>query len=50
VAENVRSHQPGQAAFKAILPERIGWKPVTALPPSVRLAMILGNRRRKALM
>jgi quercetin dioxygenase-like cupin family protein len=43
VAENARSHQPGQAAFKAIVPERIEWKPFAALPPSVCLAVIVGQ-------
>jgi len=43
VAENVRSHQPGQALFKAILPEDIDWKPFAAFPPSARLAVIVGQ-------
>jgi len=34
----VRPHQPGQAAFRSILPEDIDWKPFPAFPPSVRLA------------
>jgi len=38
-----RPHQPGQAAFKATLPEDIDWKPFAAFPPSVRLAVIVGN-------
>ena len=36
-------HQPGQADFKAILPEEIGWEPFAAFPPSVRLAVIVGQ-------
>lgn len=43
MAENVRSHQPGQALFKAILPEDIDWKPFAAFPPSARLAVIVGQ-------
>ena len=34
--ETVRPHQPGQAVFKAILPEDIEWKPFGAFPPSAR--------------
>ena len=39
------SHQPGQAkaAFKSILPEDIDWQSFSAFPPSVRLAVIVGN-------
>jgi len=43
VAEDVRSHQPGQEVFKAIVPENIDWKSFAALPPSVRLAVIVGQ-------
>jgi quercetin dioxygenase-like cupin family protein len=39
----VRTHQPGQAEFKAILPEAIEWKPFPAFPPSVRLAVLVGQ-------
>jgi len=39
----VRSHQPGQAVFKAILPEDIDWKPFAAFPPTVRLAVVVGQ-------
>jgi quercetin dioxygenase-like cupin family protein len=39
----VRTHQLGQAAFKAILPENIDWKPFPAFPPSVRLAVVVGQ-------
>jgi quercetin dioxygenase-like cupin family protein len=38
-----RPHQPGQAEFKSILPEDIDWKPFPAFPPSVRLAVLVGN-------
>ena len=39
----VRTHQPGQEVFKTILSEDIDWKPFPAFPPSVRLAVVVGN-------
>ena len=39
----VRPHQPGQAVFRAILSEEIDWKPFAAFPPSVRLAVVVGE-------
>ena len=39
----VRPHQPGQAVFKAITAEDIDWKTFPALPPSVRLAVLVGE-------
>ena len=39
----VRTHQPGQAIFRSVLPEDIDWKPFPAFPPSVRLAVIVGQ-------
>jgi hypothetical protein len=39
----VRPHQPGEALFKAILPEDIDWRPFPAFPPSVRLAVLVGE-------
>lgn len=39
----VRVHQPGQAVFKSILSENIEWKPFSAFPPAVRLAVIVGD-------
>ncbi len=36
-------HQPGQDAFKVILSEEIDWKPFPAFPPSVRLAVVVGQ-------
>ena len=38
-----RAHQPGQDAFKSILPDDIEWKPFPAFPPSVRLAVLVGQ-------
>ena len=39
----VRSHQPGEANFRSILPEDIDWKPFPAFPPAVRLAVLIGD-------
>lgn len=39
----IRSHQPGEATFKAILNEDVDWKPFPAFPPSVRLAVVVGK-------
>ena len=41
--ESVRSHQPGQATFRAILDEDIEWKPFAAFPPEARLAVLVGQ-------
>lgn len=38
-----RPHQPGQADFKSILSEEVDWKPFAAFPPSVRLAVVVGQ-------
>ena len=38
-----RAHQPGQALFRAVLPEDVEWKPFPAFPPSIRLAVVLGE-------
>jgi quercetin dioxygenase-like cupin family protein len=38
-----RPHQPGQSNFKTILSEDIDWKPFPAFPPSVRLAVLVGQ-------
>ena len=39
----VVAHQPGQDVFKAVLSEDINWKPFAAFPPSVRLAVLVGQ-------
>jgi quercetin dioxygenase-like cupin family protein len=39
----VRPHQPGQDLFRSFLPEEIDWQPFPAFPPSVRLAVIVGQ-------
>jgi quercetin dioxygenase-like cupin family protein len=36
-------HQIGQEIFNGILPENIDWKPFPAFPPSVRLAVLVGQ-------
>jgi len=41
--KTLRPHQPGESIFKAILSEDIEWKPFTAFPPSVRLAVVVGQ-------
>jgi quercetin dioxygenase-like cupin family protein len=40
---SVRSHQPGQDVFRAVLSEDIDWRPFGAFPPSVRLAVVVGQ-------
>ena len=39
----VRTHQPGQGGFKTTLSEDVDWKAFPAFPPSVRLAVIVGQ-------
>lgn len=39
----LRSHQPGQAAFKVILSGDIDWKPFPGFPPEARLAVLVGE-------
>src|ERR1700688_241256 len=39
----VAAHHPGQDVFKSVLSEDINWKPFAAFPPSVRLAVIVGQ-------
>jgi hypothetical protein len=38
-----RDHQPDQAIFRSVLPEDIDWQPFPAFPPSVRLAIVVGE-------
>jgi quercetin dioxygenase-like cupin family protein len=38
-----RRHQPGQSFFRSVLPEEIDWKAFAAFPPSVRLAVVVGE-------
>jgi quercetin dioxygenase-like cupin family protein len=39
----VRTHMPGEAEFRVILPEDIEWKAFPAFPPQVRLAVLVGD-------
>jgi quercetin dioxygenase-like cupin family protein len=39
----VQPHQLGQEVFKIILSEDVDWKPFPAFPPSVRLAVVVGE-------
>ena len=39
----VRAHQPGQSAFRSILPEDIEWQSFPAFPPAARLAILVGD-------
>lgn len=41
--KRVRPHQLEQAVFRAILAEDIDWQPFAAFPPSVRLAVLIGQ-------
>jgi hypothetical protein len=38
-----QGHQPGQTAFRSILPEDIQWKQFSAFPASARLAVLVGD-------
>jgi quercetin dioxygenase-like cupin family protein len=40
-----RLHQPGQGAFRAVLPEDVDWRPFAAFPPEARLAIVVGHPR-----
>jgi len=40
---SVRLHQPGQALFKSVLSDDLDWNPFPAFPPSVRLAIVVGD-------
>jgi len=37
------THQPGENIFKVVLAEDVDWKPFPAFPPSVRLAVVVGE-------
>jgi len=38
-----RTHEPGEAIFRSILPEDIEWKQFPAFPPEARLAVLVGE-------
>jgi quercetin dioxygenase-like cupin family protein len=37
------THQPGQDVFRPVLPDDIDWEPFPAIPPSARLAIVVGQ-------
>ena len=39
----IRTHQPGEAVFKSVLPEDVVWQSFPAFPDSVRLAVLVGQ-------
>jgi hypothetical protein len=39
----VQPHQLGQEVFNSILSEDVDWRPLPAFPPSVRLAVVVGQ-------
>jgi quercetin dioxygenase-like cupin family protein len=39
----MRTHQPDQDVFRAVLPEDIDWKPFPAFPPSASLAVVVDH-------
>ncbi len=41
--DTIHPHQPDQGVFRSILPEDIEWKPFSAFPSAVRLAVIVGK-------
>jgi quercetin dioxygenase-like cupin family protein len=44
----VRSHRLDAGGFRSVLPDDIDWKPFAAFPPSVRLAVIVGQPSQNA--
>lgn len=38
-----RTHEPGQAEFKSILPEEIVWQSYRGYPPAARVAVVVGD-------
>lgn len=44
-----RSAAAGKAVFRAILSEDLEWKPFAAFPPSVRLAVVVGQPSERGL-
>jgi len=37
------SHQIDESVFQSVLPEDVDWQPFAALPPSARLAVLVGE-------
>jgi len=46
--DRVRPHRLGDGGFRSVLPDDIDWKPFAAFPPSVRLAVIVGQPAQNA--
>jgi quercetin dioxygenase-like cupin family protein len=44
----VRPHRLGHDGFRSVLPDDIDWRPFAAFPPSVRLAVIVGQPSQNA--
>src|SRR3984957_20240859 len=38
-----RTHEPDQAVFRGVLTDDIEWEPFPAFPPTVRLAVVVGQ-------
>lgn len=36
-------HQPGEDAFRSVLPENIDWQPFPSFPAAARLAVVVGD-------
>lgn len=43
MGDMVRPHWLAQGGFRSLLPDDIDWQPFAAFPPSVRLAVIVGQ-------
>jgi len=37
------THQPDQDVFRSVLPEDVDWEPFAPVPPSARLAVLVGH-------
>jgi quercetin dioxygenase-like cupin family protein len=38
-----QAHQPGEEAFRVVMPEEIDWQPFPSFPPRARLAVMVGD-------
>ena len=46
--DGTRRHRLGSGGFRSVLPDDIDWRPFAAFPPSVRLAVIVGQPSQNA--
>jgi hypothetical protein len=46
--DRTRQHRLGNGGFRSVLPDDIDWQPFAAFPPSVRLAVIVGQPSQNA--